>query len=148
MMKRILFISLILILLIAILTVNQVFGASVLKPAKNGEIKAVSVSIYSDRSCKNPLTSIDWGFLNPGSTKNINIYVKNTGNTVVTLSLSTENWNPEYASKYFSLTWNYKGQKLLPGKVLGLTLTLSISPNISEVSRFNFDIIIAGIEVP
>jgi len=143
-MRKTSLISLILALLVVTLTVNQALGLSILERRNYKVIQTVSVSVYLDKLCRKPLTSIDWGTLKPGSTKSLNIYVKNTGNTIVTLSLSAENWNPESASKYFSLTWNYKGQKLLPGRVLSLTLTLRVSPNVSGVSSFSFDIVITG----
>jgi len=72
--------------------------------------------------------------------------VKNTGTITVTLSLSTENWNPEEASKHFSLTWNYKGQKIPPGRTLSLTLTLSASNNLTGINSFSFNIIATAIQ--
>lgn len=132
-------------LLLVTLAVNQSFGLSISR--RNSQIKVVGVSVYSDRSCRNVLTSIDWGVVRPGSSKSITVYVKNTGNVIVTLSLSTENWSPEYASKYILLKWNYMGQRLLPGRVLSLTLTLTTSSEISDIRNFSFDIVITGLAV-
>jgi len=127
------------------LAVNQSFGLSASR--RNIQIKVVGISVYSDKSCRNVLTSIDWGIIRPGSSKSIMVYVKNTGNVIVRLSLSTENWIPEQASKYISLTWNYMGQRLLPGRVLSLTLTLTVSPEISDIRNFSFDIVITGLAI-
>lgn len=127
------------------LAVNQSFGLSASR--RNIQIKVVGISVYSDKSCRNVLTSIDWGVIRPGSSKSIMVYVKNTGNVIVRLSLSTENWIPEQASKYISLTWNYMGQRLLPGRVLSLTLTLTVSPEISDIRNFSFDIVITGLAI-
>lgn len=145
MMRRTALISLVLALIVATLTVDQSLGLTIKKESNNKRILTVGISVYMDRACRKPLTSIDWGVLSPGSVKSITVYIKNTGSTAVTLLLSTENWSPKDASGYFSLTWNYGGQLILPGKVLGLTLTLMVSPNASGVSSFNFDIIITGV---
>ncbi|MBS7640083.1 MAG: hypothetical protein QXF23_01000 [Candidatus Bathyarchaeia archaeon] len=145
-MRRTLIISLFLAsLLMVTLAVNQSFGLSASR--RNIQIKVVGISVYSDKSCRNVLTSIDWGIIRPGSSKSIMVYVKNTGNVIVRLSLSTENWIPEQASKYISLTWNYMGQRLLPGRVLSLTLTLTVSPEISDIRNFSFDIVITGLAI-
>ncbi|MEM2578202.1 MAG: hypothetical protein QXV88_04880 [Candidatus Bathyarchaeia archaeon] len=145
-MRRALIISLFLAsLLMVTLAVNQSFGLSASR--RNIQIKVVGISVYSDKSCRNVLTSIDWGVIRPGSSKSIMVYVKNTGNVIVRLSLSTENWIPEQASKYISLTWNYMGQRLLPGRVLSLTLTLTVSPEISDIRNFSFDIVITGLAI-
>jgi len=109
-----------------------------------GTLKTVGVKVYSDSACTNEVSSIDWGTLELGSTKDATVYVKNTGSVAVTLSLSTENWNPSSASGYITLTWNYGGQSLSPGSNIQVKLTLTVSANATGVTSFSFNILITG----
>ena len=109
-----------------------------------GTIKAVGISVYSDSACTTSLTSIDWGVLEGGSVVTRTIYVKNTGNSALTLSLSASNWSPSGASSYIQLSSNYSGQALSSGQSLGVTLTLTVSTSITGITSFSFDIVVIG----
>lgn len=109
-----------------------------------GLIKAINVSVFGDENCSVPLSSIDWGVLEPGSSVNRTIWVRNDGNYGLTLSLSTGNWSPVNASDYLVLGWDYGGEVIGPGEVLGVVLTLSVSPDIVGVESFSFEIVIVG----
>ena len=109
-----------------------------------GSIKAIGVGVYWDSSCSNQVTSINWGTVQPGSTKDMNVYIKNEGNAPETLSLETQNWSPAIASTYISLTWDYNGQVLNVGGVIQVKLTLSVLNAIEGVTNFSFDIVITG----
>jgi len=111
-----------------------------------GVIKTIGAKAYSDSECTQELSSIDWGTLEPGSTKSFTIYIKNEGNVDVTLNLSTENWNPESASNYITISWNYDGSSIAPGQVLQITLNLRVSNSVSGVDNFSFDIVITAVE--
>lgn len=114
--------------------------------SNTGNIKAIGVGVYWDSSCTNAVSSIDWGALEPGETKNYTIYVKNEGNVQVMLSMTTSNWNPASASSYITLSWNRENYVLSSGSVVSAVLTLSVSSSISGVTSFSFDIIITGTE--
>ncbi|MGQ9680378.1 MAG: hypothetical protein ACUVV4_06385 [Candidatus Bathyarchaeia archaeon] len=109
-----------------------------------GRLKAVNVEIYSDSACTQPLSSIDWGDLEPGSVKNRTIYIKNSGNTGLKLSLTTSGWSPSSASNYITLSWNREGVTISSGSTISATLTLSVSSSISDITTFSFNIIIQG----
>ena len=109
-----------------------------------GSVKAIGVGVYWDSSCSNQVTSINWGTVQPGSTKNMNVYIKNEGNAPETLSLETQNWSPAIASTYISLTWDYNGQVINVGGVIQVKLTLSVLNAIEGVTNFSFDIVITG----
>jgi hypothetical protein len=109
-----------------------------------GTIKAINVGVYNDTGCTTPLTSIPWGVLEPGTSQNKTIYVKNTGNYALTLSLNTTNWSPANAKNYMRLTWNYAGQVLSAGQSIQLKLSLMVYANITGITSFTFDIIIKG----
>ncbi len=109
-----------------------------------GAVKAIGVGVYSDNACSSPLSSIDWGTLEPGANKSVTCYIKNEGNSASVLSIETSNWSPPSVSGYLTLGWDYAGQTLNPGEVVEVTLTLAVSPNIDGITSFSFDIVIVG----
>jgi len=109
-----------------------------------GAVKALGVGVYSDSNCSSAVSAINWGAVEPGTSKNSTVYVKNQGNAPVTLSMSTANWNPANASNYLTLSWDYGGQAIDPGAAVRVTLTLSMSAAIKGIDSFSFDIIITA----
>ena len=134
---------LIVITVIAIPAVNALISNSV-TIGNTGSIKAIGVSVYWDLECTNEVSSLDWSVLEPDSSENKIIYIKNIGNAAETLSLDTENWNPANASTYITLTWNYDDLPIDPDEVAEVTMTLTISPSITGITSFSFDILIIG----
>jgi hypothetical protein len=112
--------------------------------ACTGTVKAVNVGVYWNQNCTESVASIDWGMLEPGESKNVTIYLKNEGNTPINLSLSASNWNPAEAENHIILTWNYTGESLQPDQALPTTFILTVDQNITNITAFNFDIIIIG----
>ncbi len=103
-------------------------------------IKGVGVGIYTNSSCTQRITSVDWGLAENGTTKNMTVYIRNEGNTLATLSMQTTNWNPSNASQYATLTWDYNGQSMGVNDGVTVVLFLSIAPNIQGTPTFSFDI--------
>jgi hypothetical protein len=122
-----------------LLSVNQTISST-------GAVTAINVGVYSDSTCTNELTSIDWGTISPGNSKDITIYLKNTGNAQITLSMTTTNWTPVSADGPVTLLWDKENAKLNPDQVATATLTLSISESINGIINFSFDIVITGTE--
>ena len=110
-----------------------------------GDVKAVGVGVYWDSDCTDNVTSIDWGFLEPGATADVTVYIENEGNVPVVLGMTTDNWDPTSASDYMTLSWNRESHVLNPGSVQAI-LTLSVSSEIDGVTNFSFDITITGTE--
>jgi len=102
------------------------------------------IGIYSDSQCNTQLSSVAWGTLQPGESKNVICYIKNEGNTPITLALQASNWSPAAAPNYFALSWNYNNQPINPDQVVQVTLTLSVASNINGITTFGFDITIIG----
>jgi hypothetical protein len=129
-------------------TIATAFGAFVAtRTISNvGSMKAIGVGVYWNSGCTSAVSSIDWGVLEPGVTKNFTIYVRNEGNVQLKLSMTTSNWNPASASSYITLSWNRENYVLPAGSVVSAVLTLSVSSSISGVTSFSFDIIITGTE--
>jgi hypothetical protein len=112
----------------------------------SGNVKAVGVSVFWDSGCTNSTSSINWGLLEPNTSKSYTIYVKNNGTVGVALSMAASGWNPSNASSYLTLSWNCTGYGLSHGNVVAAYLTLSVLPNISGITSFSFDITITGTE--
>ena len=60
----------------------------------SGMIVGVNVGVFADSGCTQNLTSISWGSMEPGVSVGRTIYVKNTGNAPVALSMAVTGWNP------------------------------------------------------
>ena len=109
-----------------------------------GAVKAIGVGVFWNNECTDPLSSIDWGILEPGSSKNVTCYIRNEGNSVSTLSMYASNWSPSNASDYLTLSWDYGGQSINPDDVVQVTFTLSVDASIDGITSFSFDITIIG----
>ena len=109
-----------------------------------GNVKAIDIEVYWDSDCTNEVSLIDWGIIEPETTENVTVYILNTGNSNVMLSMNTTNWSPSSASNYITLSWDYEGQSIGLGQVVQTTLTLSMSPSIQGITSFSFDIVVAG----
>jgi hypothetical protein len=109
-----------------------------------GTVKAIGVGVYSDSECNSPLSSIDWGTLEPGANQSVTCYIRNEGNSASVLSVETSNWSPPSVSDYMTFGWDYAGQPLSPGEVVEVTFTLAVSPSIDGITSFSFDVVIVG----
>jgi len=107
-----------------------------------GNVIIEGVGVYKDWTCNTAVSFLDWGTLEPGSARNITVYIRNEGNHVATLFMAADNWNPTNASSYMSLSWNYDGKMFSPMDAVEVTLTLSVSPTVENIADFSFDIII------
>lgn len=105
-------------------------------------VSTEGIEVYWDSACNNQVSSIDWGTIQPGSVKNVTVYIRNEGNTSTTISLSTQNWTPPNASLYMNLTWNYGGEVIEVGAAIQVTLSLWVSDSIQGITDFSFDIVI------
>jgi len=114
--------------------------------SNTGSVKATGLGVYWDQSCTNAVSSIDWGALQPSSNASRTVYIRNEGNTAVTLSMTTSNWNPSSASTYINLSWISGGSALNVGQVIQAPLTLSVSADITGITNFSFDITITATE--
>lgn len=107
-------------------------------------VKILGVEVYWDLACTSIVTEIDWGVLEPSDVANKGLYVKNTGNAAVTLSMATENWSPASAATFITVTWDAEGSTLDINASTAVKITLSVSPEITGISGFSVDIVIAG----
>ncbi len=112
-----------------------------------GKIKSVGIDVYSDPEGTIPLTSVNWGILNPDSITHKIIYIKNNGTITESLSMNTTNWVPITAGNYLTLTWNCTDYLLNSSSIVVADLMLTVSPSVSGITAFSFDINIAGTEL-
>ena len=105
---------------------------------------SLGLGVYSDAGCTTPLASLSWGTLQPGGSQNVVCYIKNEGNTPTTLSMSTSDWSPTSAETYLNLNWNYDSNPLDVDVVIQITFTLTVSPDITGVTDFSFNVNIVG----
>jgi len=70
------------------------------------------------------------------------IYVRNEAESAVSLWLATSNWTPLAALSYMTLIWTYSGRILNADEVIPMKLILDVSPTISGITDFSFDIVI------
>jgi hypothetical protein len=101
---------------------------------------STGIEIYQDSGCTTSLSSVSWGTLVPGESQQYPIYVRNEGNTPITLSLDTSDWTPWSASQYLSLSWNYNNQEIGEDQMVPILLTLNVDSDISGIDNFSFEI--------
>ena len=105
-------------------------------------MRGIGVGIYWDQSCTNRTLSLGWGLIEPGSNSTVMVYVRNEGDSAVSLWIATSNWTPSSASSYMTLIWNYSDRMLSVDEVIPIELILTISPTASGITDFSFDIVI------
>lgn len=112
--------------------------------ASVGVVLTVNVGVYNDPECTQNLTSIDWGSVPAGSSVARTIYLKNTGNTPITLGMTLTGWSPSGAQQYIDVTWDRQNVVLAADESCTATLTLSISQDITGITNFSVNIVITG----
>lgn len=99
-----------------------------------------SFGIYWDKNCTRQATSIAWGTLTPGSAGNATVYVRNENNATCYLAVATSNWNPPNAPTYLRYSWTSTTSKIDAGKTLEVKQTLKVTPDITGITTFSFNI--------
>lgn len=119
-----------------------------------GTVKTIGVEAYQDKNCKNKTEKIEWGVLWPGIETSVTLYIRSISNVKTSLQLNASNITPAAISEYVTLTWDYDGKPLGPGRLIKLTLFLSTSSNeefteylqANYVTKFNIDVHIVAFE--
>jgi hypothetical protein len=103
-------------------------------------LKLVGIGVFSNANGTGPVTSINWGMLQPGQMENYSAYLVSQSNVPITLSMYTASWNPTNASSYLTLTWNYRAQTIQPHASLPITFSLAVNASIQGIPEFSFDL--------
>ncbi len=132
---------------IAILvTVVALYTVMLQNPVNVTDLQTIGVEVYWDANHMNEVSTIDWGYIETGGSKDVTIYFLNSGNTDIRLSMNSTNWSPQTAAEHITLDWDYQSQTLEPNRLLKTTLTLNVEPNVDGITSFAFDIIISATE--
>jgi hypothetical protein len=142
--RKILFATICILTLMALITVIEDLGP-VKSIVKADSIIGIGVGIYWDKDCTNTTRCLNWGLIEPNSNKNLTLYLRNEGNSDVSLRLGASNWTPSNASSYMSLSWNYSGQILKTNELIPIKLTLRVSPTIADITDFSLETIITTV---
>ena len=133
--------SIFLVVILGTIIVNSDSSRTV---ANAYSMRGVGVGISWDRGCTNRTLSLNWGPIQPGSNNTVMVYVRNEGDSAVSLWIATSNWTPSAASGYMTLTWTYSGRILSAGEVIPVELILKVNPVVSGITDFSFDIVITA----
>ena len=101
-----------------------------------------SIGVYWDENCQNQVGSLDWGSLYPGATRSRRLYVRNECNESLVLNITSENWLPLIAQQDITLASDYPCGPICKNQVTPITLVLSVSPKITGITSFKFDLTI------
>ena len=112
--------------------------------SSTGSVKAINVEVFWDLACTQVVSSIDWGTPEPGDSIARTVYVKNTGNAPMYVSLSASGWVPVEAGNYLTMSWDREGAVVAADEVVQALLTLDVSGSITGITDFSFDIVIEG----
>ncbi len=131
-----------LILVISLLVISFLALQNVFRiPNVSGvSILSSSIGVYWDAGGKSNVATINWGNVSVGSEKDVTVYVKNLGPSALVLSMNTSAWIPSTVYPKMYLCWNYSGQHVGSGSVVKVTLRLFVTPGVSGVSSFSFNI--------
>ena len=111
-----------------------------------GKIRTVDIAVFSDPTCFVQLTSIDWGLISPGETKNLTIYVKSLSTVDAVLFLGSEDWVPSHSASFIQLSWNRAGTAIKAGEVVSALVSLRVDPAIQNVASFSFIMVFTATE--
>jgi hypothetical protein len=141
-------IYLVALILVAITLTATTLGAISVNQSlsTNGSIAVTpNLGLYSNSICTTSVSTIDWGTITPGNNQTRNVYLKNTGNgTSLTLSISTNTWNPSNANGPITISWDQEGTRLAPGQSVAAVIKLTSSASIVDVTNFSVQILITG----
>ena len=98
------------------------------------------VGVFWDSGCTNPVTSISWGNVSAGSETDVTVYLENLGPDALTPTMNMSDLTPSTAYLQIYLVWNYGGQQLASGQSVNVTLRLFVSPSVSGISSFSFNV--------
>ena len=142
--------------LVAVVVLSAVIGAlagslvtygllsGAVRVSTRAQVKSVGVDVFNDADCTVQLTMIDWGFLEPGQTKNCSAYLKSTSNVVIAVSMITESWNPANATSLIGCSWDAQGRQISADGVIAVNFTLTLNQSTTGLKSFSFTIVISG----
>ena len=138
------------ILFLSLVVVTQL-NAFAFEPQQNffakGTIVYHGIGVYTDEGNTEPLTSILWGSIHPGSTVKQTLYVHNESPDLndIAIVMNVTSWDPTEASNYLTVTSNYNGDLIAWNMSIPLELTLNVSYLITNIEAFSFTVSLSAI---
>lgn len=111
-------------------------------------VETGGIGVFWDENQTEIVSSIDWGTLLPGSVKDVTVYVWNGMKEPVFLSLRTMDWVPVNASEFISVEVYHNMRSIAPDEVMKVTLTIRISPYVTEITNFGVNMLLSGLSRP
>jgi hypothetical protein len=108
------------------------------------QVKAVGVEVYVNPELTVRLSEINWGSVEPGESKTFTAYLRNSGNSPLTLSLETDNWVPANASSVIHVFWDYSGGAVDAWQAVKVEFELRVAPSVTGIDTFSFTMVITG----
>jgi hypothetical protein len=104
-------------------------------------VESVNVGVYWDHEATSEVTYVEWGELEPGSTRRVMVYVRN-GEAAQSCHLYVwaQDWTPPQAASCVRLLWEYDGETVAPGDTVEVLLALRIEPYAQGIEDFSFTI--------
>src|SRR5664279_1722739 len=59
-----------------------------------------NLTIFADAACTKQISTVQWGTLQPSGSATMALFIKNSGNMPLTLTLTENNWSPATAQNY------------------------------------------------
>jgi hypothetical protein len=138
------FMLLIIFFSLSVIGISGLLTTSISLPS-HGNIKTINVQVFWDQACTQPVNNIDWGNPGPGDTVSKTVYLKNSGNSPLSLSLIIDNWTPSNSETYLTLSWDQEGNIINPSDIIKSNFSLEVSSNISGITDFTISLIIEGV---
>ncbi len=114
-------------------------------PSAEGVVEvSADLGVYLDCDCTTDLSTINWGILSPGQSTTNTIFIKNTGNSALSLRMETSNWDPVEANGPITITWNRENASIEPEETTIAIITLTVASSEVDFSTFGVQISIAG----
>jgi len=108
----------------------------------HGAVVIEGIEVWLDPFGTVPVESVDWNYPGPGENMSRTLYVQNVGNWPARISLSATEWDPPEAEAFLVMVWDYTGTMVPPGAIVPVTLELQVSPDVTGIVDFSFNIVI------
>lgn len=86
-----------------------------------------NLTIFADAACTKQISTVQWGTLQPSGSATVALFIKNSGNMPLTLTLTENNWSPATAQNYLTLSWNQENTKIQPGASQTVTIIINVN---------------------
>jgi hypothetical protein len=127
---------------IALLTIVAVAAASYFAFDNTGTVATINVAGFLEAACITPLSSLTWPPIAAGESSWQLIYVNSTGTIPAVLNLTTTTWTPPEAEALVTYDWDIEGVTINPNSILQANLTLTLAPDMGDVTTFSFTAVV------